>query len=65
MIMGAIFASYFALFHADWNHWVLLAVMALTGILGGALWGLSPAFFKAKYGTNETLFALMLNYMAL
>ena len=65
MIMGAIFASYFALFHADWNHWVLLAVMALTGILGGALWGLIPAFFKAKYGTNETLFTLMLNYIAL
>lgn len=65
IIMGAIFASYFALFHADWNHWVLLAVMALTGILGGALWGLIPAFFKARYGTNETLFTLMLNYIAL
>lgn len=65
IIMGAIFASYFALFHAGWNHWILLAVMALAGVLGGALWGLIPAFFKAKYGTNETLFTLMLNYIAL
>ena len=24
-----------------------------------------PAFFKAKFGTNETLFTLMLNYIAL
>ena len=65
IIMGAIFASYFALFHADWTHWVLLGAMALAGILGGALWGLVPAFFKARYGTNETLFTLMLNYIAL
>ena len=65
IIMGAVFASYFALFHANWNHWILLAVMAAAGIAGGALWGLIPAFFKARYGTNETLFTLMLNYIAL
>lgn len=65
IIMGATFASYFALFHADWNHWVLLAVMMAAGMAGGGLWGLLPAFFKARYDTNETLFTLMLNYIAL
>ena len=39
--------------------------MFLAGMLGGALWGIIPAFFKAKFGTNETLFTLMLNYIAL
>ena len=39
--------------------------MFLAGMLGGALWGLIPAFFKAKFNTNETLFTLMLNYIAL
>ncbi|MBO7739709.1 MAG: ABC transporter permease [Oscillospiraceae bacterium] len=33
--------------------------------LAGALWGAIPAFFKAKFGTNETLFTLMMNYVAI
>lgn len=65
IIMGAICASYFALFHADWNHWLLIAVMFLAGLIGGGLWGLIPALFKVKFDTNETLFTLMLNYIAL
>ena len=65
IIMGAIFASYFALFHANWPHPVLIFVMFIAGALGGGLWGLLPAFFKVKFGANETLFTLMLNYIAL
>lgn len=65
IIVGAIFASYFALFHSEWPHTVLLLVMFLAGILGGGLWALIPAFFKMKFNTNETLFTLMLNYIAL
>lgn len=64
-IMGAIFASYFALFHNDWPHIVLLLVMFIAGFVGGGLIGYIPAYFKCKYGTNETLFTLMLNYIAL
>lgn len=65
IIMGAIFASYFALYHSDWNHWVLMLVMLIAGVIGGGLWGLIPAFFKVRFNTNETLFTLMLNYIAL
>lgn len=65
IIAGGILASYFALFHADWNHVVLIVVMFMAGAIGGGLWGLIPAWFKTKYGTNETLFTLMLNYIAL
>jgi len=65
IIMGAIFASYFALFHSDWNHVVLLIVMMIAGFVGGALFGLIPALLKIKFGTNETLLTLMLNYIAL
>ena len=39
--------------------------MIVTSILAGALWGAIPAFFKAKFGTNETLFTLMMNYIAI
>lgn len=65
IIVGAICASYFALFHSDWNHWLLITVMFLAGVIGGGLWGLIPAVFKVKFDTNETLFTLMLNYIAL
>lgn len=65
IIAGAICASYFALFHADLPHYLLMIIMFAAGIIGGGLYGLIPAFFKAKFGTNETLFTLMLNYIAL
>lgn len=44
---------------------VLLLVMILASALTGAVWGLIPAFFKAKFNTNETLFTLMMNYVAI
>ncbi len=43
---------------------VLIAMIAVTSILAGAIWGLIPAIFKALFNTNETLFTLMMNYIA-
>ena len=61
---GAVGASYFALFWADTLPApVLILVMALAGALFGGIWALIPAFFKARWGTNETLFTLMMNYI--
>ena len=61
---GAIGATYFALFYADkLPAPLLILVMAIAGALCGGLWALIPAFFKAKWGTNETLFTLMMNYI--
>ena len=61
---GAVAASYFALFWADRLPGpVLLVVMALAGAVAGSIWALIPAFFKAKWNTNETLFTLMMNYI--
>lgn len=65
MIMGGVFASYFAIYHDGLNHWVLILVMFLAGMVGGGLFALIPAIFKAKFNVNETLFTLMLNYVAL
>ena len=43
---------------------VLIAVIAVTSVLAGAIWGVIPAMFKAWFNTNETLFTLMMNYIA-
>ena len=63
--MGAIAASYFAYFHGTWPSYLLIPVMMLVSVVVGGLFGLIPAIFKVKFGTNETLFTLMLNYIAL
>ena len=44
---------------------VMIAIMAVTSIGAGAIWAFIPAFFKAKWNTNETLFTLMMNYVAI
>ena len=43
---------------------VLFATMIAASMLAGLIWGLVPAVFKAKWNTNETLFTLMMNYIA-
>ena len=44
---------------------VFFPVTILASVLMGVLWGVIPAFFKAKFNTNETLFTLMMNYVAM
>lgn len=43
---------------------LLIALMVISSLAAGAIWGAIPAFFKAKWNTNETLFTLMMNYVA-
>ena len=43
---------------------LLLLLMLLASLSAGALWGVITALCKAKWGTNETLFTLMMNYVA-
>ena len=43
---------------------LLIAVTAVAAIAASAIWAVIPAFFKAKWNTNETLFTLMMNYVA-
>lgn len=45
-------------------EWLLLIMMLIAALAAGALWAVIPAFFRARWGTNETLFTLMMNYVA-
>lgn len=47
------------------NNSVLLILMFVMAVIGGAVWAVIPAIFKAKWNTNETLFTLMMNYIAM
>ncbi len=46
-------------------EWLLLVLMLAAALLCGAIWAMFPAIFKAKWNTNETLFTLMMNYVAI
>ncbi len=45
-------------------NWALILLMILSSVAAGAVWGAIPAICKAKWNTNETLFTLMMNYVA-
>ncbi len=45
-------------------NWLLIVVMVVAACVAGGIWGAVPAICKAKWNTNETLFTLMMNYVA-
>jgi len=65
LLWGAIFATWVGL---KWGPFlpgpVILPLMFIAGFIGGALWGMIPALFKVKFGINEVISTLMLNYVA-
>ncbi len=44
---------------------ILIPLMIISAMLFGGIWAAIPAIFKVKFGTNETLFTLMMNYIAI
>jgi len=64
LISGLAAASCMILF-PNLPNWLLILIMCAASIAAGAVWAMIPAFFKAKWNTNETLFTLMMNYVAM
>lgn len=64
-VMGAILGSYFALYHNTIPKPLLLTIMLVAGFIAGGLWGIIPAYFRTKFKTNETIFTLLMNYIAI
>lgn len=49
---------------SDTPRWLFILVMALAGMVGGALWGFVPGWLKTKFNVNEVISTLMMNYIA-
>lgn len=62
--IGAICGSAIPVLMNSWQSPFTLVAMLLLGSIGGAVWGLIPAFLKVKTGANEILTSLMLVYVA-
>lgn len=65
LIGGLATAACMILFGEKLPSYILMPVMIVACILAGAIWALIPAVFRAKWNTNETLFTLMMNYIAI
>ncbi len=64
LYMGAAFATWGALTFRHQPAWILLPLMMLLGMLGGALWAFLPGYLKAVGLVNETITTLLLNSVA-
>lgn len=62
----AALATYMCLYfmHGKVNDILLVIICLFAAILAGIIWAVIPAIFKAFWNTNETLFTLMMNYVA-
>ncbi|MDO5416401.1 MAG: ABC transporter permease [Lachnospiraceae bacterium] len=66
VLMGGVLTAFFMInFAGKLPAPVLFAAMIVSSMAAGLVWGLIPAVFKAFWNTNETLFTLMLNYVAM
>ncbi len=66
--MGAFFASLVVLVPivpTDSPKVVVIGLMVVMGMVGGAVWGFFPGYLKAKFNVNEIITTLMLNYVAI
>ena len=64
LLMGAFASAALMIYCEKLPNGILLPLIMLASCLAGLIWGLIPAYFKAKYNTNETLCTLMMNYIA-
>lgn len=66
--MGAFFASLVVLIplvSEDTPRIVVITLMMVFSIIGGAFWGFIPGYLKARFAVNEIITTLMLNYIAI
>lgn len=67
--MGAFFSSLVVLIPMvdleTTPKFIVIGLMIVMGMIGGAIWGFIPGYLKAKYRVNEIITTLMLNYIAL
>lgn len=62
--IGAISGSFLPVVFYEWQSPLLLPLMLIMGMMGGALYAAIPALLKARFNTNEILTSLMLVYIA-
>lgn len=63
-VIGAISGSIIPIVFYEWHSVLVLPLMIVMGMAGGALYAAIPALLKTRFNTNEILSSLMLVYVA-
>lgn len=63
MVLGAIFAMFVGLYMPGPSV-VVLPLAVAAAALGGGLWGALPGWLKARFGANEVINTILLNFVA-
>ncbi|WP_286802113.1 ABC transporter permease [Marinobacter sp. UBA2498] len=63
LYLGALFGTGAVLAAVDQPGWLLMPLMLIGAMAGGALWGVIPGLLKTRLGVNETISTLLLNYV--
>ncbi len=63
MLMGGFLASAFAL-SFDFGRGLMIPLVIIVAVLGGALWALVPGLLKARFNVNEVVSTIMMNWIA-
>lgn len=63
LTLGALFAMLVGVY-LPLPGWLLLPAAVTAAMLGGALWGGIVGWLKARYGANEVINTIMMNYIA-
>ncbi|PLX96906.1 MAG: ABC transporter permease [Desulfuromonas sp.] len=65
LYMGAMGATWVALFSGIQNHWLMLTAMFLAAFMCGGVWAGVAGFLRARWQVNEVIVTLLMNYIAI
>ncbi len=63
LFAGAMVAYWVSASFGDLPRVALIPMLLLAATLGGAVWGIIPGYMKAKFGANEIIVTVMMNYI--
>jgi simple sugar transport system permease protein len=65
LYVGALFGTGVVLLAFNLPWWILMPLMLIGAMIGGALWGAIPGILKTRLAVNETISTLLLNYVGI
>ena len=62
---GAVISGFLGIYLTNLPAIILIPLILIGGIVGGALWGMLAGYLKVRFGANEIVTTIMLNYIAI